>query len=340
MTSSSPGERSPGGVAAWLDAGLSDSVGRGERPGRGELNTDLVALGYATRARLQPRSASFGPATTTAVKKLQAALGVARNGPLARGQVVFEPYRRADDERVSQLGARTQAGETAMQATSTVRPVQVALAASEQTEVAVGDKVTSPCPITTPARVSCCSVATVATCPSSSASGGSRSSPPRRDGRLLVRCSGSGSAAPSPWTSRPPDPTATGTWDQAPVQVGITTATVQGALVVPVAALLARSGGGYAVEVVVRRPRKPSRAGLARTVRRRRRASAGHRLGLAAAENRGRRTMTHTPPPTPDNNAVDVGNGVASRAPGCPLLDVDDVTKSYPGEPPVQALRA
>jgi multidrug efflux pump subunit AcrA (membrane-fusion protein) len=46
------------------------------------------------------------------------------------------------------------------------------------------------------------------------------------------------------------DPAATGTWDQAPVQVGITSASVPNALVVPVTALLARSGGGYAVEVV------------------------------------------------------------------------------------------
>jgi hypothetical protein len=45
------------------------------------------------------------------------------------------------------------------------------------------------------------------------------------------------------------DPAATGRWDQAPVQVGITTASVRGALVVPVTALLARAGGGYAVEV-------------------------------------------------------------------------------------------
>ena len=48
----------------------------------------------------------------------------------------------------------------------------------------------------------------------------------------------------------PADPSATGTWDQAPVQVGITTASVADALAVPVTALLARSGGGYSVEVV------------------------------------------------------------------------------------------
>jgi hypothetical protein len=47
----------------------------------------------------------------------------------------------------------------------------------------------------------------------------------------------------------PSDPGATGTWDQAPVQVGITTDSVRGALVVPVTALLAQSGGGYSVEV-------------------------------------------------------------------------------------------
>jgi putative ABC transport system ATP-binding protein len=47
--------------------------------------------------------------------------------------------------------------------------------------------------------------------------------------------------------------------------------------------------------------------------------------------------MTSTPPLTPNSNAVTVGNGFAIA--GVPVLDVDDVTKSYPGEPPVQALR-
>jgi len=49
--------------------------------------------------------------------------------------------------------------------------------------------------------------------------------------------------------------------------------------------------------------------------------------------------MTDTPPPTADNTAVAAGNGVALDGTGVPVLEVDGVTKSYPGEPPVQALR-
>jgi hypothetical protein len=47
----------------------------------------------------------------------------------------------------------------------------------------------------------------------------------------------------------PTDPASTGTWDQAPVNVTITTESVHNVLVVPVDALLARAGAGYAVEV-------------------------------------------------------------------------------------------
>ena len=49
--------------------------------------------------------------------------------------------------------------------------------------------------------------------------------------------------------------------------------------------------------------------------------------------------MTHTPPPTADNTAVAAGTGSALDGAGVPVLDVDGVTKRYPGEPPVQALR-
>ncbi len=49
--------------------------------------------------------------------------------------------------------------------------------------------------------------------------------------------------------------------------------------------------------------------------------------------------MTHSRLPTPDNDEVTVGDGFAIGDAGVPVLDVDDVTKSYHGEPPVQALR-
>jgi putative ABC transport system ATP-binding protein len=49
--------------------------------------------------------------------------------------------------------------------------------------------------------------------------------------------------------------------------------------------------------------------------------------------------MTDTPPPTPHDNPVAAVTGAAPGGARTPVLDVDDVTKSYPGEPPVQALR-
>lgn len=215
-----------------------------------ELNADLVALDYATRAQLSPASASFGPATTAAVEKLQAALGVTQNGTLTFGEAVFEPTAMRVTTLSAQLGGSTQPGQTVMQASSTTRQVQMALDASQQTDVAVGDEVTITLPDNqiTPGVVSL--VGAVATCPSSSGSAGSGSSSAALGADT---CSSGSSASATPTINvgvTPSDPAATGRWDQAPVQVGITTASVPDVLVVPVTALLARSGGGYAVEVV------------------------------------------------------------------------------------------
>ncbi len=49
--------------------------------------------------------------------------------------------------------------------------------------------------------------------------------------------------------------------------------------------------------------------------------------------------MNHTPPPTPKNTAVAASDRVAIGDAGGTVLEVDEVTKSYPGEPPVHALR-
>jgi hypothetical protein len=116
--------------------------------------------------------------------------------------------------------------------TSLARQVTIALDAAQQSDLRVGDPVTITLPdnSTTPGRVSY--VGTVATVPSSSDQGGGGSSTPTIEVDVT-----------------PTDPGATGHLDQAPVNVSITTGSVENALVVPVNALLALASGGYAVEV-------------------------------------------------------------------------------------------
>jgi hypothetical protein len=191
-----------------------------------ELNADLVALGSVTRAEIPSGTDDFTYWTKVGVEKLQGALGVTENGTLALGQAVFEPTAVRVTTVSATLGAPAQPGQPVLTATSTTRQISIALEADQQSEVAVGDKVTMTLPNneTTPGVIS--SVGTVATTP---AGGGSPTI------TVLVN---------------PSDPTATGTWDQAPVNVTITTGSVTNALVVPVDALLAQTDGGYAVEVV------------------------------------------------------------------------------------------
>jgi hypothetical protein len=213
-------------------ASASDVTG----PDVAELNADLVALGYVTSSELSPTSDEFGYWTKVGVEKLQAALGVTQTGTLTLGQAVFLPTAVQVTSLSATLGGAAQTGGTVLAATSTTRQVSIALDASQQSEVAVGDKVTITLPNnqTTPGVIS--SVGTVAS--TSSGSSGS---------------SGSGSSNPTITVLvNPTDPAATGTWDQTSVNVTITTATAANVLVVPIDALLAQPGGSYAVEVVDR----------------------------------------------------------------------------------------
>ena len=296
-------------------------------PDVAELNTDLVALGYANRAQLGPTPSTYGSATTIAVRKLQAALGLTQNGILSLGQAVFEPAALRVTARSALIGGSAEAGQIVMQGTSTRRQVQVALDATEQTDMAVGDRVTITLPNNRVTHGVVTSVGTVATCASGSGSGGSSSSSAAAgtDG-----CSSGNSSNSTPTVNvdvTPSDPAATGTWDEAPVQVGITTSRVPNAVVVPVTALLARANGGRGH----RRQRQPSRAGLAGAVRRCARAGAGHRLtARRRSESGGPVHVTTQPAPVHDVRADPVP---------VPVLELDGVSKSYPGEPPVHALR-
>jgi multidrug efflux pump subunit AcrA (membrane-fusion protein) len=105
----------------------------------------------------------------------------------------------------------------------------IPLDVSQESEVKVGDAVTVTLPdgTTTPGVVS--SVGTVATTTSGQ---------------------GQNPVTTIPVTVMLTDPRAAGNLDQAPVLVNVTTAAARDVLAVPVTALLARSPGGYAVEVI------------------------------------------------------------------------------------------
>jgi multidrug efflux pump subunit AcrA (membrane-fusion protein) len=115
--------------------------------------------------------------------------------------------------------------------------VSVALSPDLQPEVKAGDRVTITLPdgSTTPGTVT--SVGKVATV-SSNNSGGSGGSAAADSGPTV------------PVHIQPTHPSATSSLDQALVEVAITDQTVHNVLAVKVSSLLARSRGGYAVEVV------------------------------------------------------------------------------------------
>lgn len=211
---------------------LSRSLSEGMNgPDVKELNAELVKLRYATSDELDPSSDYFGAATTDALENLQDDIGVDQTGSLRLGDAVFLPHALRVGKVTATPGTPARPGAPIAEATSTTRQVQVDLDASDQGSVKKGDKVdiTLPDGSTTPGVVS--RIGTVAT---SSGSG-----------------SGSDSSSVTiPVYIRLTHPKAAGTLDQAPVQVLITTDKVKDALIVPVTALLARAGGGYAVETV------------------------------------------------------------------------------------------
>ncbi|MGA3216989.1 MAG: HlyD family efflux transporter periplasmic adaptor subunit [Acidimicrobiales bacterium] len=198
-----------------------------------QLNTDLVKLGYGTSAELLGNPGYFSSQTARALERLQRHLDLAASGELVMGQAVFVPSAARITSVSATLGAPVQSGAPIITASSTSRQVVIALDAAAQTEVRVGDPVviTLPNNDTTPGVVSF--VGAVATEPSASSAGLESSSTPT----IMVDVT-------------PRNPRATGDLDEAPVEVSITNASVNKALVVPVNALLALANGGYALEEI------------------------------------------------------------------------------------------
>jgi multidrug efflux pump subunit AcrA (membrane-fusion protein) len=198
-----------------------------------ELNANLQALGYGQGLS----GDEFTAATVVAIRALQSAHGASVTGELPLGSVVFESGPVRVTSVTPTVGSTVMPGPV-LAITSTARQVKLALDASEQGSVKVGDQVTITLPDnqTTPGRITY--VSSVATSPSSEGKGGG----------------GEEESAPTiEVDATPTDPAATGHLDQAPVNVEITTENVENVLTVPVDALLALAGGGYAVEVAAGR---------------------------------------------------------------------------------------
>jgi hypothetical protein len=192
-----------------------------------ELNANLDALGYGQGLA----GDEFTTATAAAIRALQSAQGASVTGELLLGSVVFHPGPVRVTSVTPTVGQAVVPGPV-LAITSTARQVKIALDASQQASVEVGDRVTITLPDnqTTPGRITY--VSSVATTPSSSGHGS------EEEGAPTVEVD-----------ATPTNPAATGHLDQAPVNVEITTERVENVLAVPVDALLALAGGGYAVEV-------------------------------------------------------------------------------------------
>jgi hypothetical protein len=201
-----------GRVPAWREL-KEGMTGKDVR----QLNANLAALGYAVDAS----SAHFTSATAYALEHLQAALGVSETGKLALGLALFLPRPLRITKVMGTLGTRLAPGAVIAQASSITRRVEVNLDAAQQTSVKAGNRVRITLPSNRITTGVVTSVGTVAT-----------------------------SSGKIPLYIAPRHTRAARRLDKAPVQVQITTASVRHALVVPVDALLALAGGGYAVEAV------------------------------------------------------------------------------------------
>jgi hypothetical protein len=208
-----------GGIPAWR--AMSEGT-TGEDVA--QLNHDLVALGYANSADISALGWDYYSwETLYAVQLMEEDLGVSSPpGSLSLGSVVFKPEALRVSQVTGSLGSP--ASGPILSATSDRHVVTINLSTDMESEVKAGDAVTVTLPntLTTPGVIT--SVGTVA--------------------------SGSSSSPTVPVDVKLTDSSAAGSWDEAPVTVNITTASVSNVLAVPVAALLAQPSGGYEVEVV------------------------------------------------------------------------------------------
>jgi peptidoglycan hydrolase-like protein with peptidoglycan-binding domain len=194
-----------------------------------ELEAALVSLGFDPSASVTV-DRHFTDATAAVIDRFQQWFGMQPTGVIALGDVAFEPTSVRVGTRHALLGTTAAPGDQPFVATSPARVVSVDLDASRQAGVQAGEPVTVDLlsGATTAGRIA--SVGRVASTTPDSTGG-----PTRPTVSMTVSLA---------------DPSATGSFDQQPVQVELATATREHVLAVPVTALVALAEGGDGLEVV------------------------------------------------------------------------------------------
>jgi HlyD family secretion protein len=191
-----------------------------------QLNRNLHKLGYDA----DPGHSGFTAKTEEALEKLKADKGFDETEGLHIDDAVFLPRSARIAAVRAELGGPASPGAQVAQATSDTLEVRVDLDASQQGVVKVGDlaQITLPGNKSVKGKVD-------------------------RLGRVAQAPEGENAnagAATIPAYIGLDNPKQASGLDRAPVQVDITTEGVDSALSVPATALVGKSGGGFAVEVV------------------------------------------------------------------------------------------
>ncbi|MFI5892940.1 peptidoglycan-binding protein [Actinoplanes sp. NPDC051513] len=211
---------------AWRELALGVTAGPDVRA----LETNLVALGHATADDLTV-DGRFTRATYAAVRRWQRAIHQPVTGRVELGAVTFQPGRLRVTTVAAQVGgpATGDAGNRLLDATSTNAAVTLAVPVTDTHLVHLHDAVTVTLPAgdTVPGRVT--ELSTVATQPSEN-DPGRGSQLPTVAARVTLGRQVAGADL-----------------DQAPVEVHVTSDSVEDVLAVPITALVALAGGGYGI---------------------------------------------------------------------------------------------
>jgi peptidoglycan hydrolase-like protein with peptidoglycan-binding domain len=211
------------------------ALGMSDGPDVRQLEENLVALGMDPHHRITV-DRHFTAATTAAVRRWQAASGrpaSQRTGRLPLGEVVFQPGAVRVGQVAATVGTEVGPNQPVLSATSAVPVVIAQIGADRRRLVHVGDQVSISMTGVRPFPGTVVRIARAATAPQQSGSGSGGSSTPSTV-QVTIKATVPAGAADL---------------EAAPVQVAITRETHRDVLLVPVAALLARPGGGYQVRL-------------------------------------------------------------------------------------------